>query len=388
MFNSYYEKVGNNYPVLVENLPFEIPHSWAWARLGNIGDWGAGATPPRSNKKFYGGTIPWIKTGELNNDYIYSSEETVTEKALQNCSLRYNNINDILIAMYGATIGKLGIAGIRLTTNQACCACTPYNGLYNLYLYYFLMAEKNRFIKLGSGGARPNISREKIVNYLLPLPPYNEQARIVELLINIFNKINLIEQECNTLEQLMRQVKYKILDLYFSKNSRYKSYYTEKALDDVARIVFGQAPNSAAVIEKQADNSIEFHQGKSLFGEYYLEKSNRWCTEPTKITNGNSIVMSVRAPVGDVNICNRIICIGRGLCSIEPYCSIDEKYLFYLLLSKKQYLESKSTGSTFAAVNSKTVKDMKVVVCKDNIQRLIVKKIEKAFSLLDKIVSQ
>ena len=81
--------------------------------------------------------------------------------------------------MYGATIGKLAIAGIDLTTNQACCACTPYVGINNLYLFYLLMAEKDRFIKMGTGGAQPNISREKIVNYLVPIPPYNEQLKIV-----------------------------------------------------------------------------------------------------------------------------------------------------------------------------------------------------------------
>ena len=177
--NCYYEKVGKNEPVKLEDLPFDIPDIWAWARLGSIGDWGAGATPPRGNSDYYGGNIPWIKTGELNNGYIFSSEETITQKALNECSLRYNKKGDVLIAMYGATIGKLAIAGIDVTTNQACCACTPYGGINNLYLFYLLMAEKDRFIKMGTGGAQPNISREKIVNYLVPIPPYNEQLKIV-----------------------------------------------------------------------------------------------------------------------------------------------------------------------------------------------------------------
>ena len=185
--NCYYEKICKNEPVLLENLPFDIPDSWCWARLGDIGDWGAGATPPRGNLEYYGGNIPWVKTGELNDDYIFLSVETVSSKALQECSLRYNKIGDILIAMYGATIGKLGIAGVKLTTNQACCACTPYEGVYNIYLFYYLKEEKDRFTKLGTGGAQPNISREKIINYLIPIPPYNEQLRICEQVKNIFN---------------------------------------------------------------------------------------------------------------------------------------------------------------------------------------------------------
>ena len=187
--NCYYEKVENNEPILLDNLPFDIPESWAWSRLGDIGDWGAGATPSRNNLEYYNGNILWVKTGELNNEYIYSSEETITEKALQECSLRYNNIGDILIAMYGATIGKLGIAGVRLTTNQACCACTTHNGIYNIYLFYLLMALQERFIKLGAGGAQPNISKEKITKYLVPIPPYNEQIRICERLKVILDSI-------------------------------------------------------------------------------------------------------------------------------------------------------------------------------------------------------
>ena len=80
--------------------------------------------------------------------------------------------------MYGATIGKVAIAGIELTTNQACCACTPLF-IYNKYLLYYLMASKKSFIELGEGGAQPNISREKIIAFPFPLPPLAEQERIV-----------------------------------------------------------------------------------------------------------------------------------------------------------------------------------------------------------------
>ena len=187
--NCYYEKVGTNEPVCLDNLPFDIPDSWCWARLGTIGDWGAGATPARTNSQYYGGNIPWLKTGELNNDTVYDSEEHITDDALKNCSLRYCQIGDILIAMYGATIGKLAIAGAPLTTNQAYCACTPYEGIYNLYLFYFLMEEKDNFTQMGFGGAQPNISKEKIVKHLFPVPPYEEQKRIVSTFIDIQNKL-------------------------------------------------------------------------------------------------------------------------------------------------------------------------------------------------------
>ena len=186
--NCYYEKIGDSITNITDLIPFEIPKNWALARLGNIGDWGAGATPNRTIAEYYNGNIPWLKTGELNNGIVYDSVEKVTEKALKECSLRYNKKGDVLIAMYGATIGKLAIAGIDLTTNQACCACTPNNNIHNIFLFYYLMSQKDNFIKMGEGGAQPNISREKLINFIIPIPPYKEQLKIINK-IDIFLKL-------------------------------------------------------------------------------------------------------------------------------------------------------------------------------------------------------
>jgi len=179
--SSYYEKILDTGVVkcIDEEIPFEIPQGWEWCRMGSIGDWGAGATPAKGNPDYYGGSILWLRTGELNNGIVYDSEIKVTKKALQECSLRMNRIGDVLIAMYGATIGKVAIVGKELTTNQACCACTPF-GIYNYFLFFFLMGSQIDFIKKGEGGAQPNISREKLVSHLMPIPPLTEQYRIVE----------------------------------------------------------------------------------------------------------------------------------------------------------------------------------------------------------------
>ena len=179
--SSYYEKIlaTGEVKCIDEEIPFKIPVGWEWCRMGSIGDWGAGATPAKGNPDYYGGSILWLRTGELNNGIVYDSEIKVTQKALQECSLRMNRIGDVLIAMYGATIGKVAIVGKELTTNQACCACTPF-GIYNYFLFYFLMGSQIDFIKKGEGGAQPNISREKLVSHLMPIPPLTEQYRIVE----------------------------------------------------------------------------------------------------------------------------------------------------------------------------------------------------------------
>ena len=178
--NSYYEKFAATGAVkcIDEEIPFEIPQGWEWCRMGSIGEWGAGATRAKGNLDYYNGNILWLRTGELNNDVVYDTEIKITEKALRECSLRLNKIGDVMIAMYGATIGKVAIAGKEMTTNQACCACTPI-GVFNWFLFYFLMGSQLDFIKKGEGGAQPNISREKLIKHLMPVPPIEEQQRIV-----------------------------------------------------------------------------------------------------------------------------------------------------------------------------------------------------------------
>ncbi|MEP7729493.1 restriction endonuclease subunit S [Marinomonas primoryensis] len=162
-----------------EEKPFELLKGWEFVRLNDLGEWGAGSTPSRSKVEYYNGKIPWFKSGELNSDYISDSEEHISELALKESSVRYNNIGDVLVAMYGATIGKTSILSVKATTNQAVCACTPFTGFINTYLLMLLKASKSRLVGMGAGGAQPNISREKIIQTVIALPPTEEQHRIV-----------------------------------------------------------------------------------------------------------------------------------------------------------------------------------------------------------------
>jgi type I restriction enzyme S subunit len=162
-----------------QEMSTTLPQGWEFVRLNDLGEWGAGATPRRGNSELYGGDIPWFKSGELSADYIELSVETVTELALKQASLRYNKVGDVLLAMYGATIGKTSILKVRATTNQAVCACTPFTGFSNIFLLTLLKAYRPKFIGMGTGGAQPNISREKIIATVISLPPLAEQHRIV-----------------------------------------------------------------------------------------------------------------------------------------------------------------------------------------------------------------
>lgn len=170
----------------------KLPEGWCLTTLGSIGLWQSGATPSRLQKEYYGGNIPWLKTGDLNDGIIINIPEFITEKALAETSVKLNPSGSVLIAMYGATIGKVGILSFPATTNQACCACVDYK-LEQMYLFYFLLANRENFIRMGGGGAQPNISKEKIINTVISLPPLKEQHRIVAKIEEIFAQLDAIE---------------------------------------------------------------------------------------------------------------------------------------------------------------------------------------------------
>ena len=164
------------------------------------------------NKDYYGGNIPWLKTGDLNDGTIIYIPEYITQRALEETSVRLNPKGSVLIAMYGATIGKIGILSFPATTNQACCACYEYS-INQMFLFYFLLANRENFIAMGGGGAQPNISKEKIISTNMPLPPLKEQERIVEEIERWLSFVDIVEKEKSDLQLTICLAKSKILDL-------------------------------------------------------------------------------------------------------------------------------------------------------------------------------
>lgn len=197
-----------------DEKPFDIPDSWEWIRLNEVGVWAAGATPSRRHPEYYGGNIPWLKTGDLNDGIVNETSEKITELGVKNSSVKVNKPGNVLIAMYGATIGKLGIVGDKeLVTNQACCGCSLFDGVYNWYLFYYLLSSRKQLIDLGSGGAQPNISKNKIEKFVFPLPPFSEQSRIAAKIAQLFALLRKVESSTQQYAELQTLLKSKVLDL-------------------------------------------------------------------------------------------------------------------------------------------------------------------------------
>lgn len=191
----------------------EIPEKWQVKKIIDIANTTSGGTPSRAKKEYYeNGIYPWVKTGELYNKYISETEEYITEDALKKSSAKLVQEGAVIIAMYGATIGKLSIAKRSVTTNQACCSIICNNNIcYNEYVYYRLDFEKENIINLGAGGAQPNISQDIIKNYKIAIPSRGEQQRIALILSEVDEKLDEYENRKQKLEELKRGLMQQLL---------------------------------------------------------------------------------------------------------------------------------------------------------------------------------
>jgi len=167
-----------------ENPRIALPMSWVMSELGELGKWTSGGTPSRSNGKFYQGEIPWIKSGDLPDGAIRRIDESISNEAIQGSSAKVYPVGSLLVAMYGATIGKLGVTTCPAASNQACAAlqASDQNRAIIPYVFYYLLSKRDTLIELGQGGAQPNISQTILKALPIPVAPLTEQQRIVAAL--------------------------------------------------------------------------------------------------------------------------------------------------------------------------------------------------------------
>lgn len=160
--------------------PPEQESGWRRYKIGLAFRMGSGTTPPSAEKRFYGGGIPWVLTGDLPDGLVTSTQKTITQDAINEFSaLNVYPAGSLVIAMYGATIGKLGQLAFPAAVNQACCVLQPRGGVDPQYAFYWFLANRNDVVAQGVGGGQPNISQDIIRRLGIWAPPLADQRRIV-----------------------------------------------------------------------------------------------------------------------------------------------------------------------------------------------------------------
>ena len=170
----------------------KLPKGWYLSTLGDCFKWGSGGTPESTVKAYYEGNIPWLVIGDLNDSIVTFASKHISQLGIHNSSAKVLTKGTLLMAMYGS-IGKLGIAGMELATNQAIAYAKP-NEINTYYLFYYLLANRDNFYMLGKGGTQKNISQTVIKSYPFLLPPLAEQKRIVLKIEELFSIIDTVEQ--------------------------------------------------------------------------------------------------------------------------------------------------------------------------------------------------
>lgn len=193
-----------------------LPQGWAETTIGEIGQWGSGGTPKSDIKSYYGGSIPWIRSGDLPDGPIVSHEISISEEGLANSSAKWVPEGAVLIAMYGATIGKLGISTYPVTTNQAIAFCAVNSAVDPRFLLHGLAAKKQDLVEMGQGGAQPNISQQLLKTVEFPLPPLPEQRRIVEKVDGLTARTARAREELGRIPTLIARYKQRLLSMAFS----------------------------------------------------------------------------------------------------------------------------------------------------------------------------
>lgn len=181
-----------------------IPKGWKVERIGTLYDSTSGGTPSREHEEYYqNGIFPWIKTGELNDSPIIETEEYITEDAVKHSSAKLFEKDSLIIAMYGATIGQLGINKIPATCNQACCVLRPKKNLAFGIYYLFNFFKKNRefIIGLGNGAAQQNLSQVLIKKLKVVNPPKEILEPFEQKESVFFERIYLLQQQITNLTQ-------------------------------------------------------------------------------------------------------------------------------------------------------------------------------------------
>ena len=188
---------------MIKNIQSSSSTKYKTKKICQLCNISSGGTPNRGRKEYYGGNIPWIKTGELKNDILTDTEEKITPLGMNNSSAKLYPKGSLVVAMYGATIGKTAKLGVDATTNQACAVLFDIDNkqIQTDFLWLYLQSQTDKLKAMAYGGAQPNINAGIVANYEIPLPPFDTQNEIVEHITALRKKQKDLQQKALTLRQ-------------------------------------------------------------------------------------------------------------------------------------------------------------------------------------------
>jgi type I restriction-modification system specificity subunit len=335
----------------------------------------SGGTPLTKRDDYYGGGIPWLRTQEVNFGNIYSTEKTITELGLNNSSAKIIPKDSVIVAMYGATAGKSAINKIPLTTNQACCNLIIDNNKADYrFVYYYLVNSYEKLLSAAVGAAQQNLGSKQISAMTINLPPLYQQKKIADILSSLDEKIELNRRMNKTLEQLGQA----LFRHYFVDNPEAKNW-DEGTLGDIMNITMGQSPPGKSY--NNNGDGVVFYQGRADFGLRY-PNIRLFTTDPKRFAKVGDVLLTVRAPVGDVNQASERCCIGRGLAAISSRTGAVSFCYYYCHQLKADFLEYNSEGTVFGSINSKQLKALKLKIPPIG----LVEKFENEVAVIDKTI--
>ncbi len=336
----------------------KVPENWTKDKLFRITDFiSSGGTPTSTNPDYYGGDIIWIQTGDLNDSYITKTSKKITQYGLDNSSAKIFDAGTLLIAMYGATIGKLGIMTKNAATNQACCAMKYNKKIDTKYMYYVFFAMRTHLINQSYGGGQPNISQEVIKQQYLTFPKKTEQKQIADFLdkatLQIDDAIKTKEKQLKTLEALKKSIIHKavtkglddsvaMIDSKIEWIGYIPKHWNTKMIKRFAQVKRGASPRPIAD-QKYFDEDGEFawvRIADVTASDRYLENTTQRLSELGSQYSvkqyPNDLFISIAGTVGKPIISKIKCCIHDGFVWFDNP-TFNKEYLYYIFYAGLPY---------------------------------------------------
>ena len=269
-----------------------MKEGWVYKKLGEVCETSSGGTPSKSHKEYYdGGKIPWLRSGEVSQGLIYDTELCITELGLEKSSAKIFPIDTVVIAMYGATVGQVGLLKREMSTNQAICGIFPNKIISPMFLLYNLKSKKTLFLKDAVGGAQSNVSQNIIKNTIIPVPPLSEQQRIVSELDLLSSIIEKKKAQLKEYDQLAQSIFY---DMFGDPVSNEKGWEVKK-LGEIGTFQRGGALQRKDFVENGFP-CIHYGQLHTTFGAY--TKKHLTCIPKelylhSKIAHKNDLILAL-----------------------------------------------------------------------------------------------